>query len=123
VDPRPGPDEKCARWERSRILLRALEELPYRYQTVIRLCDVDGVEAKDAALELRIKTATLKTLLFRARRQVARRIRDRYVAPCEQSPHAAIHGIERKRSVAVPRKARSVGDLRQSRNGRRRIRA
>ena len=123
VDPRPGPDERCARWERSRILLHALEELPYRYQTVIRLCDVDGVEAKDAAQELRIKIATLKTLLFRAGRQVARRIRDRYVAPCEQSPRDAIHGIERNAALQFREKARSVGNLGQSRKGRRRIRA
>lgn len=120
VDPRPGPDERCARWERSRILLRALEELPYRYQTVIRLCDVDGVEAKDAAQKLRIKTATLKTLLFRARRQVARRIRDRYLAPCEPSPRDALHGIERNAALQFREKARSVGTLGQSRNGRRR---
>jgi len=69
----------------------------------------------------RIKTATLKTLLFRARRQVARRIRDRYVAPYEQSPRDAIHGVERNAALQFREKARSVGDVGQSRNGRRRI--
>jgi RNA polymerase sigma-70 factor, ECF subfamily len=123
VDPRPGPDERCERSERSRILLHALQELPGRYQAVIRLCDVDGVDAKDAAQKLGITPATLKILLFRARGQVTRRIRDRYVATCEQSPRESIARIDRKAVLQLGEKVRSVGGLRQSGNGRRRIRA
>ena len=123
VDPRPGPDERCERRERSRILLHVLQELPDRYQAVIRLCYVDGVDAKDAAEKLGITPATLKILLFRARGQVTRRIRDRYVATCEQSPRESIARIDRKAELQLVEKVRSVGDVRQSGNGRRRIRA
>ena len=123
VDPRPRPDERCERRERSRILLHVLQELPGRYQAVIRLCDVDGVDAKDAAQKLGITLATLKILLFRARGQVTRRIRDRYVATCEQSPRESIAPIDRKAVLQLGEKVRSVGDVRQSGNGRRRIRA
>jgi len=123
VDPRPGPDERCERRERSRILLHVLQELPDRYQAVIRLCDVDGVDAKDAAQKLRITPATLKILLFRARGQVTRRIRDRYVATCEQSPRKSIARTERTTVLQLGEKVRSVGDVRHSGNGRSRIRA
>lgn len=109
VDPRPGPDERCERREQSRILLHVLQELPGRYQAVIRLCDVDGVDAKDAAQKLGITPATLKILLFRARGQVTRRIRDRYVATCEKSPPHPIARIERNPVLRLRKKVRSIG--------------
>ena len=123
VDPRPGPDERCERRERSRILLHVLQELPDRYQAVIRLCDVDGVDAKDAAQKLGITPATLKILLFRARGQVTRRIRERYVATCEQSPRESIARVERNTGLQLRKKVRSIGGLSPSGNERCRIRA
>jgi RNA polymerase sigma-70 factor (ECF subfamily) len=74
VDPSLSPEDECARRERTRFLLDVLQEMPARYQSVVRLCDLDGMDQKEAAQKLGITTCALKTYLFRARRLAARRI-------------------------------------------------
>jgi RNA polymerase sigma-70 factor, ECF subfamily len=84
IDPGPRPDHICARREKSRILLGVLQELPARYYSSMRLCYVEGIELKDAAERLGITVAALKTNLFRARRLVTRRIRERCIPGRQQ---------------------------------------
>lgn len=85
VDPGPSPDHEFARREKSRILLGVLQELPSRYRSTVRLCYVEGIEIKDAAEQLGITVAALKTnLLFRARQLLTRQIRERYVPGRQQ---------------------------------------
>jgi RNA polymerase sigma factor (sigma-70 family) len=79
--PGPSPEQECARWERSRILYEAVQKLPPRYRSVVHLCDLDGVDPKDAARKLGITASAVKVSLFRARRLAARRIRARYCPP------------------------------------------
>jgi RNA polymerase sigma-70 factor (ECF subfamily) len=86
VDPGPSPDHMCARREKSRILLGVMQELPARYHSSMRLCYLEGIELRDAAERLGITVAALKTNLFRARRLVTQRIRERYVPGRQQFP-------------------------------------
>jgi len=86
VDPRRDPEGDFAYSERSRILRRAMRELPPKYQSVMRMCDVDGLDPKDAARSLGMSKSSLKTYLFRARRLVTKRIREKYVLQNEPIP-------------------------------------
>jgi len=76
--PGPSPEQECARWERSRILYEAVQELPPRYRSAVHLCDLEGVDLKDAARKLGITASAVKVSLFRGRRLAARRIRARH---------------------------------------------
>jgi RNA polymerase sigma-70 factor (ECF subfamily) len=77
VDPGPSPEERCARQEQSRVLREVLPELPSRYRLAMQLCDVEGLESKDASRILGMSSGALKTSLFRARRLATQRIRGR----------------------------------------------
>lgn len=72
----PGPEEMCSRKERSRILRMALRGLPPIYKRVIELCDILGLDRRDAAETLGLSIPAVKTCLHRARRVASRRIRD-----------------------------------------------
>lgn len=82
-DLQPNPEQICSQRERSRILRTILRELPSRYQCVIQLCDIEGLEGKDAAAKLGMSLNSLKTCLHRARRLVSRKIRHR----CQPKDH------------------------------------
>jgi len=86
INPGLSPEDECAQRERSRILLEALQDMPPRYQSVVHLCDVDGMDQKDAAQKLGITASAIKTALFRARRLAARQIRGRCFPSYECSP-------------------------------------
>lgn len=79
IDAGPNPEQICAQRERSRILISAMRGLSPRYRTALQLCDVEGLEGKDAARKMGIPLAALKTYLFRGRRMVSQRIRGRYL--------------------------------------------
>jgi RNA polymerase sigma factor (sigma-70 family) len=84
----PDPEQIAMRRERSRILRSALNELPPRYQSVIQLCDIEGMEGKDAAAALGISLNSLKTSLHRARRLVSRKIGRRFLSRQHYAPDA-----------------------------------
>lgn len=86
ADNQPNPEQICVRRERSRILKSALKELPPRYQYVIQLCDIEGMEGKDAAAALGVSLNSLKTCLHRARRLVSRKIRHGCLSQGRYSP-------------------------------------
>lgn len=79
-DAQPSPEQYCVRSERSEILRAALKELPARYRKAIELCDIAGVEGKEAAAAMGVSLNSLKISLHRARRQVSRKIQHRCVA-------------------------------------------
>lgn len=108
VDRGPSPEEECARRERSRFLLEALQDMPPRYQAAVHLCDVDGVAAKDAAQMLGMTSSALKTSLFRARRLAARRIRERISAANETSPRNDCHPVQGGQISQIRRKGGTV---------------
>jgi len=123
ADPGPGPDEECALRERSRILDQVMQELPPKYQSIMRLCDVDGVDAKDAAQSLGITVSAVKTNLFRARRLVTQRIRQMYVAQCERFSGRHTSRIQQTRVSESSQQVRSVGARARSKGERYRMRA
>jgi len=121
VDPGLSPDEECALRERSRILLQVMQELPSRYNSAMRLCDVDGVDPKEAAQKLGITGSALKTYLFRARRLVTRRIRLRYVPQSERFPDHDQSVVQRTPVSEFSRQARLLGDRKRPESERYRM--
>lgn len=118
LDPGLSPEEQCARRERSRILLEVLQELPPRFQSVVHLCDIDGVDGKDAARKLGITTTALKTSLFRARRLACQRIRGRFVHRCVRIPNGDVSRLQRSEVSGFTRAVGLVGKSKRSeRNG------
>ena len=86
IDPRPTPEQECELGERSRLLSEIVQELPSGYAFAMKLCDVDGLEPRDASQILGISSSALKTCLFRARRIAARRLRARFCPPIQGMP-------------------------------------
>lgn len=109
ADPGPSPDERCVLRERSDILLEVMQELPSKYHSVMRLCDVEGVEPKAAAQRLGITGSAVKTYLFRARRLVTQRIRQRYVFQCKRFSGHDISPFQGTRVSGSSEQVRSVG--------------
>jgi RNA polymerase sigma-70 factor, ECF subfamily len=104
VDPGPSPEDECVRQERSGILLDVLQDMPAKYQAVVHLCDVDGIQPKAAAQRLGITSCALKTYLFRARRLATRRIRAR-VFPSDKVFPRSKHACHRQPSIAGANRA------------------
>lgn len=111
VDPGLSPEEVCARRERSRLLLEVLQDMPARYEAVVRLCDVDGVEPKEAAQKLGMTACALKTYLFRARRLATRRIRGRVFPPYESCTNNRRSCRERAQVSGLMRTVDAVRDF------------
>jgi len=116
VDPGPGPYENCVRRERSLILLQAMRDLPSKYHSIIRLCEVDGLDSKDAAQRLGITTSAVKTNLFRARRLVTNRIRDRCTPQCHLFSEDHIPPVQQTRGSESSEQVRSVDSSKCSEN-------
>jgi RNA polymerase sigma factor (sigma-70 family) len=114
LDPGPSPEEECARLERSRILYEAVQELPPRYRSVVHLCDINGVDPKDAAQKLGITTSAVKVSLFRARRLATRRIRTRYCPPDERLPNNENSIPKQNRNSSFGRTGHPTGDAKRA---------
>jgi len=123
VDLRLSPADECALREKSRILLQAMQELPSRYQAALRLCDVDGVDSKEAARRLGITASGLKTYLFRARRFVTKRIRLKYVVRRERFPGHEHPGLRQTPGLESSRHVRRIGAAKHSESKRYRMSA
>jgi predicted DNA-binding protein (UPF0251 family) len=112
MDSRPGPHERCARRERVRLLLQVMEELPSKHYGIMKRCDIDGMDGKDAAQRLGISAGTVKASLFHARRFVTRRLRERYIPGYQQLSEAEIPVIRRARLVEFSEQTRSASGSR-----------
>jgi RNA polymerase sigma-70 factor, ECF subfamily len=67
ADPGPNPEEIYQGKERFQIFERNLRKLPLRYQSILWLRDVQGMSTREAAEKLGVKSATVKSRLYRAR--------------------------------------------------------
>jgi RNA polymerase sigma factor (sigma-70 family) len=86
VDPGLNPEQECELSERSHLLREVIHELPSKYAFAMQLCDVEGLQSRDASQILGISSCALKTCLFRARRITARRIRARFCPTVQIMP-------------------------------------
>jgi RNA polymerase sigma-70 factor (ECF subfamily) len=76
VDTRsPSPEEETLRAEGERLLLAALAELPETFRSVVALVDLDGLHYAEAAAVLGCPVGTVMSRLYRARHELARRLR------------------------------------------------
>jgi RNA polymerase sigma-70 factor, ECF subfamily len=123
VDPRLSPADECALREKSGILLQSIQDLPSRYQAALRLCDVDGVDSKEAARRLGITACGLKTYLFRARRFITKRIRLKYVLRRDRFPGHEHPGLRQTPAWESSRQVHRVGAAKHSEGNRYRMSA
>jgi RNA polymerase sigma-70 factor, ECF subfamily len=71
LSPGPAsPESEAGRHQVRRMLERALDRLPDAFRTVFVLRDIEGLSAEETAALLALKPETVKTRLFRARRQM-----------------------------------------------------
>ena len=82
-------EELCAESERSRILRRVLMDLPERQRSAVWVCDIEGIEGKEAAARLGMSLSGLKTRLHRARKLIARKVQENYATAPAVAPHSA----------------------------------
>jgi RNA polymerase sigma-70 factor (ECF subfamily) len=76
ANPEPNAEEAYAEKERSRILRQVLTTMPALYRAAIQVCDIEGLNCRDAAARLGLSRAGLKTRLHRARKLVVTKIQD-----------------------------------------------
>lgn len=66
----PGPEAEFARQQMKQLLDKAIAAVPARYRSVYELRDIEGRPGDQAAKELRISRAAMKSRLHRAREMV-----------------------------------------------------
>lgn len=64
----PDPEEIAAEAEMRRLVLKALENLPERYRTVLLLKDGEGMKEREIAQAMGLSLLAVKALLHRARK-------------------------------------------------------
>jgi RNA polymerase sigma-70 factor (ECF subfamily) len=111
ADPKPlGRPEQALEIQE---LYATIAELPEDFRMALVAIDVLGLSYREAARALRVREATITTRLFRARKQVAQRLR-------EEEPGAGAgdeQGTSARASAATPAANEARGEL--ARGGRR----
>ena len=74
---RDDPAADALKNERTKILFSALAEIPEDLAEILVLRDLDGLAYEEIGLALELPDGTVKSRLFRARTEVARKIRER----------------------------------------------
>ena len=82
----PNPEEIYVASELNALIEDQIRELPLRVQTAFRLQKIEGCSITEAARALGIRETALKSRVSRARRKVARGLRDLLATPLR--PHA-----------------------------------
>lgn len=72
------PSAEALRKERTKMLFSALSEIPDELAEILVLRDLDGLAYDEIGKALALPDGTVKSRLFRARAEVARRIRERH---------------------------------------------
>jgi RNA polymerase sigma-70 factor (ECF subfamily) len=72
------PSAEALRKERTKLLFSALSEIPEELAEILVLRDLDGLAYDEIGKALALPDGTVKSRLFRARAEVARRIRERH---------------------------------------------
>ena len=73
-----NPATEALKKERARLLFSALAEIPEDLAEILVLRDLDGLAYEEIGKALALPDGTVKSRLFRARTEVARRIRERH---------------------------------------------
>lgn len=107
-------EERAERRERLALVYRVLAELPESQSMVLALRDLQGMSYEEVATFLGLPMGTVKSLLFRARRELARRVEERLGGPggpagAEEAAGAA----GRPGAAAKPARGLSRGRLRR----------
>jgi len=76
----PGPESEAGRAQVRTVIERAVDGLPAPFRTVFVLRAIEGMDTEETAALLRLRPATVKTRLHRARRQL-RTALERELAP------------------------------------------
>lgn len=85
---RPGMDDpasNAAAKQLRRLIEQAVASLPQPYRLVFVLRDIEQCSTEETARTLGIRQATVKTRLFRARRQLREALKDKLATPLEQA--------------------------------------
>jgi RNA polymerase sigma-70 factor (ECF subfamily) len=72
------PSAEALRKERTKLLFSALAEIPEDLAEILVLRDLDGLAYDEIGRALQLPDGTVKSRLFRARAEVARKIRERH---------------------------------------------
>ena len=72
------PSAEAVRKERAKLLFWALSEIPEDLAEILVLRDLDGLPYEEIGRALQLPDGTVKSRLFRARAEVARKIRERH---------------------------------------------
>jgi RNA polymerase sigma-70 factor (ECF subfamily) len=75
---RDDPAADTLRKERTKILFSALAEIPEDLAEILVLRDLDGLAYEEIGKALELPDGTVKSRLFRARAEVARKVRERH---------------------------------------------
>jgi RNA polymerase sigma-70 factor, ECF subfamily len=84
------PAAQALRKERTRMLFAALSEIPEDLAEILVLRDLDGLAYEEIGQALELPEGTVKSRLFRARAEVARRIRERHDSRTQGVPLAVV---------------------------------
>jgi RNA polymerase sigma-70 factor (ECF subfamily) len=72
------PAADALRKERAKLLFWALADIPEELAEILILRDLDGLAYEEIGKALQLPDGTVKSRLFRARAEVARKIRERH---------------------------------------------
>src|SRR5215467_9098445 len=84
------PAKAALRKERTQILFSALSDVPEDLAEILILRDLNGLAYDEIGKALELPEGTVKSRLFRARAEVARRIRERHERRSSPSALASI---------------------------------
>lgn len=83
------PSADALRKERTKLLFWAISEIPEDLAEILVLRDLDGMAYDEIGKALRLPDGTVKSRLFRARAEVAKKIRERH----EARPMATVQAL------------------------------
>jgi RNA polymerase sigma-70 factor (ECF subfamily) len=83
------PSADALRKERTKLLFWAISEIPEDLAEILVLRDLDGMAYDEIGRALRLPDGTVKSRLFRARAEVAKKIRERH----ESRPMATVQAL------------------------------
>jgi RNA polymerase sigma-70 factor, ECF subfamily len=84
------PANAALRKERTQMLFSALSEIPEDLAEILILRDLNGLAYDEIGTALELPEGTVKSRLFRARAEVARKIRERHERPSSPGAFASI---------------------------------
>ncbi len=86
------PAAQALQRERARMLFAALSEIPEDLAEILVLRDLDGLAYEEIGQALELPDGTVKSRLFRARAEVARKIRERHDSRAHGATLAVLAG-------------------------------